>query len=176
MFRLSLVLRKKDETELVLKLPIGFRIMFAVIVAFLLGSMISTGGTSTGSVVLTVLSLLAGLYKELWRFDKRDGVIVHESGLLFPYITRQYKLDDIDYFVLSSSKTYRPSVDSKSEVRFGPTMGGQRRRTTMTSFGLVTKDGKAHTIELRKSRADEAITDNVQEISDFCEIPVKFQE
>ena len=70
MFKLSLVLQKKDENELVLTLATGFRIMFAVIVVFLVGSMISTDGVSAGSVILTVLSLLAGLYQERWSFSK----------------------------------------------------------------------------------------------------------
>ena len=87
MFRLSLVLREKSDTELLLTLTTGFRLMFAAIVVFLVSSMISTGGLSAGSVILTSLSLLAGLYKEQWSFSKADREIEHQSGLLFPYAT-----------------------------------------------------------------------------------------
>ena len=176
MFKLSLMLQRNNDDELLLRLPIGFRLMFAVIVTFLLGSMIGTGGVSAGSIILTVLSILAGLYKEQWRFNREEGAIEHRSGLLFPYITRQFSFDDIDHFVLSRSKSYRPAVARGHRDGFNQTAGSQRRGTSMTSFGLITKEGKARTIEIRKSRNTETMEGNVQEISSFCEIPVKFQE
>ena len=176
MFKLSLVLQKKTDNELVLRLPIGFRLLFAVIVTFLAGSMIGTGSVSPASIILTVLSALAGLYKEQWRFDRESGAIEHQSGLLFPYITRLFTFDDIDQFVLSSSKSYRPAINRRQRDGYGQEQDSQRRGTSMTSFGLITKKGKAHTIEIRKSRSNELMEDNVRVISEFCDIPLKVQE
>jgi hypothetical protein len=176
MFRLSLVLRKKNENELVLTLPPGFRIMFAVIVVFLAGSMISTGGVSAGSVTLTVLSLLAGLYKERWSFAKEARIIEHQTGLLFPFLTKSFEMDEVETFILSRSATWRPPAGRIRKSKYDDAAQPQRKATAMSSFGLITKDGKAHTIEIRKSRTNEIMEDNAQEIAEFCGIPFKLQE
>ncbi len=176
MFKLSLVLQKKDENELVLTLATGFRIMFAVIVVFLVGSMISTDGVSAGSVILTVLSLLAGLYKERWSFSKDSRRIEHQTGLLFPFLTKSFEFDGVEKFVLSRSATWLPPIGRIGTNKVAEDDQAQRRGTSMTSFGLITKDGKAHTIEIRKSRTNETMADNARRIADFCAIPLALQE
>ena len=176
MFRLSLVLRKDNENELVLTLPTGFRIMFAVIVVFLGGSMISTGGVSAGSVTLTALSLLAGLYKERWSFSKETKMIEHRTGLLFAFLTKSFEIDSVETFVFSLSETWRPPAGRIMKNRSAYGTEPQRKATSMASFGLITKDGKVQTIEIRKSRTNELMEENARQIADFCGVPLKHQE
>jgi len=176
MFRLTLILRKNADGDLMLTLPTGFRLLFAVIVVFLVASMISTGNLSAGSVVLSVLSLFAGLYKEQWRFSKDTRLIVHQSGLLYPYITKSVSFDSIETFVLSYGASWRGAMRRRGKQDFDDTLQNQRRGSTMTSFGFVTVEGRAQTIEIRKSRAHEQMEEEVQQIADYCGIPVKIQE
>ena len=179
MFRLYLVLRKKNEDEIELHLPIGFRIMFLAIVVFLVASMVSTGSSSTIAIILTIFSVLAGLYKEQWSFNKAAGVIEHQSGLLFPYRSKQLNMSDVDSFVLSftagaSRESYLNQDDRKQD--FSTKADFKAKMKSVISFGLMAKDGKAQTIEIRRTRTTREMEENAQQIAEFCSIPINIQE
>lgn len=176
MFKLSLILQQKSENELILRLPVGFRLLFIIILAFLVSSMITSGGISAGSLVLAILSILAGLYKEQWRFLKKERIIEHQSGLLFPYITKRVSFDEVDHLILSYSANPRPIRKRSLGDSFDESVDRHAKHGSITSFGFKNSSGKASTIEIRKSRSTTALEDNVQKIADFCEIPVKIQE
>ena len=179
MFQLYLVLQKRTDDEIELHLPMGFRIMFLAIVIFLLASMISTGSSSTIAIVLTVFSVLAGLYKEQWNFNRATGVIEHQSGLLFPYRSKMLNISDVDSFILSYAGGASRDTLLNQENRkmdFGLKPDHRSRMKSVVSFGLMTKDGKAQTIEIRRTRTIQEIEDNAHQIADFCSIPIDVQK
>ncbi|MAG13159.1 MAG: hypothetical protein CMN78_01035 [Spirochaetales bacterium] len=179
MFRLYLALRKKNDNEIELHLPIGFRIMFLAIVIFLVASMVSTGSSSTMALILTAFSVLAGLYKEQWSFNRATGVIEHQSGLLFPYRSKKLNMSDVESFILSyTSGASRESIldqDSR-KVDYDTKLNHRAKMKSVISFGLMTKSGTAQTIEIRRTRTTDDIEENAQNIADFCSIPIEIQQ
>ena len=176
MLSLTLTLKRINDHELVLRLPLGFRVIFGVIVVILLSSMIASGSTAPGPVVLLILSILSGLYKEEWRFQKDRRIVEHRSGLLFPYVTKRFSFEEIDHFALSLNTRASQTAKPPKKETMKSLLGGRRQPSSMGSFGLVKPDGKAHTIEIRKSKSIDEFSKNAQEIADFCEISLKLQE
>ena len=164
MFRLNLVLRTQDEDTLLLVLPGRFRIMFAVIAAITIASMITIGEISTFPAVIAVVCLAVCLYEERWVFDRQNGIVRHRVGLLVAAKNSSFALDAIEEFRLVG---YRSEPDGGSSF--------MRRRVAMGSlvvFALGTSDGKQHTIELRKNRYNRELLENAQAVATHCGKPL----
>jgi len=98
---LPLVLVRRADGVLVYRIPLWFRAVMGLILAAVTGGMF-VGGGAPGPVgwVVTLLLLLALLYRETWIIDAKGGEIRHRFGLLVASKKIAIALSDVNCFRL----------------------------------------------------------------------------
>ena len=161
MFRLHLVLSERSESVLELRLPSSFRIAFLVIAAILIASMATLEVITAVPLIITAITVLAGLYEERWQFDREAGAIVHRYGLIVLAKRSVVSFDEIDTFILSNLR------EIPDEGPFSARRGVAMR--SLVSFQLLTTDGKYRTVEIRANRHNDSLKENAERIAEFCD-------
>jgi len=168
MFKLHLVLRERSDTAIELTLPPSFRIAFGVIAAILLGSMASLEVITPVPVIITVITILAGLYEERWRFDRETRTIVHRYGLVILAKRAVVDFDDVEGFALSNLR------EIPDDGAFSARRSVALR--SLVSFQILTNDGKYRTVEIRANRHNDTLKENAERIAEFCNANLEFSD
>jgi len=160
MFRLHLVLSERSESLLELRLPATFRIAFLIIAVILIASMATLEVVTPVPLIITAITVLAGLYEERWQFDREAGTVVHRYGLIILAKQSVVPFDQIDTFVLSNLR------EIPDEGPFSARRSVALR--SLVSFQLLTTDGKYRTVEIRPNRHNDSLKQNAERIAEFC--------
>ncbi len=122
---LDLSLIKKSDDVLALSFPIKFRIVLGALIPgmiflFVLDRIGSNETIGTFIYILGGISLLAGLYYEVWYFNREKQAVIRHIGLLFFFSKSEISLIDVDRFEIvefgqrvSLWKTYDTTKQSK---------------------------------------------------------------
>ena len=165
MFRLQLILIKRSDEILELKLPLSFRITFGIISGILLANMASLSSFGAVPIVVTAITAIAALYEERWTFDREKKIVVHKYGLLFLAHTKTVEFSEIDRMILSNFR-------EKKEDGGMPT-----RRTvalrSLVSFHILTRSDRHLTVEIRNNRHNQSLKENAEHLAEFCEIELE---
>jgi len=166
MFRITLNPVFKGDDILILTPSALFRILFAIIFAILWSGMtaFSEGSIPLFGLIIMGVALIAIVYEERWIFDRNQKTIEFRMGLLFLNRKVKYSFNDIEEFsfvTLQQGKIIDPALET---ARFG---------SRYTLFGLVTKTGDKRSIEMLKSRLAPGLKQKADQVSRFCEIPLR---
>jgi hypothetical protein len=168
--KLNFVMERADEQTLVLRLGIGFRIVF-----FLLAGLVAYGSHLNGVFDrlrpalfpggIMLLFLLIALYQELWRFSRREGRIVHAHGLLL--FTR--------YYVYPLERVAAIEFRGFRRGGTGPDNLGQDRRffqKDLTRLSIVLKDGERKDVRIEDRKSLDVVLAQGEEIARFLGLPL----
>ncbi len=126
MFELRLLLVKGENGAFTLRFSRILRGLFLGIAAVLVAAMAMSGGVSVPGLVLALISLAGGLFKERWVWNPTSGTLTHFSGL-WPIIKRQvYIAEQIMSLELRRFARGRPANQGQAakKSRFAPRMIG----------------------------------------------------
>ncbi len=164
-------MKRLSETRIELVLPIGFRIIFGIIVVILVSSMIAVGSGGVLPIIITVVAAIAGLYEERWVFDAGSGIVEHSYGV-YPIVRKKtIDTDNVETLVISNYKEI-PEADDDGR-------GSGKRWTmqrTLASFQLVRSDAKAMTIEIRNNKSSREMKDNADSIASLIGKPLEMRD
>jgi hypothetical protein len=159
---LSFILKKKGDDELSLRLPWGFRAVFAFLAALLLGSIIVAEDGQPGflSPLLILLFLTISLYEESWVFDRRAGLVRHLHGLLPLKKCNITPVEDIEALAVRAFRT--GSIAAVEKKRFF--------QRDLVKLSLVLRDSSCRDIEIIEAKHDHALRQRAESIARFMDI------
>ena len=164
MFYITLAVFPRGDNRLILAPKGFFRIGFALICGILLAG-IGTNPPGTVPVVgilILILSVLGVFYEERWIFDRGEGMIEFRMGLLFLNKKRRYPFKEVEAFTFVTLHGGK-EIDPEKETP------GRGARYSL--FGLFTKGGEKHNIEMIKSRLAPGLLEKAQTVSRFLRHP-----
>lgn len=166
MLKLHLVLYTRSDDMVELALPMSFRVTFGIISVVLIAAILSFGMITVVPMVVTAITVLAGLYEERWIFDRARGTVTHRYGLVFLAGKHETSFDEIESFILSN---FREVPD---EQLFSSKRTLALRSLVSLQMGL--KGGRSRTIEIRANRHNSTLKESAERISQFCGIPLEY--
>jgi len=107
-FRLQL--KHRPDGRLVFTIPVGYKLLLLVIGLLILISLLVTREEGGGSIfirentiplIICLISLLGAAYHECWIFDKAEGRVIHENGLIALHGSKVYGFEDLDRIEVS---------------------------------------------------------------------------
>ena len=110
---IPLSLKKTADGRLVYGIPLWYRIMTGIMIALILGGMLTTAG-SPGLIawLILVLLVLGALYEEVWIVDPKARTVRHLGGLWPIARALVVNFDDVEEFALGClCPRHRPRID-----------------------------------------------------------------
>ena len=158
-------LKKSSGTRLTYATPLGFRILFLAIAAFLT---LSAGAAAEEPfyewppVLLGIILIcaLAAAYLERWTFDQDTGVVERNVGLLFWHSRNQTALSDLHCVSLTE-----PGLAYNERPQM---MRALSRRTAV--LALVDRAGKTLPLDLVKGSTIQQARQLAARVAEFCGI------
>ncbi len=164
MLNISLRLQHLTSDVLLLRLPHIFRVFFGILTVILIYGLFTSEDVPILPAIILLISVLALLYDERWRFDRARGVVEWRIGLVGLVKPGSVQLDEVERFVLGElTKGAVPGgVEGRSRLV-------QRRYVHLT---MTTKSGDEYDIERRAARSGENLQTIAREVARFCERPL----
>ena len=162
-------LRERGEDKLIYSTPLGFRIIFLVIAAFIVFSVLSASegplfSRFNGvSIFIVLICLVAALYLERWIFDKEANSFERNVGVLFFYSRKSVPLDSLRRVVL-----YEPGLKFAERPAYSRWM---TRKAALVS--VVDEDGTFYKLDMVKGGAVNQGRRIAETLSIFCGIPLE---
>lgn len=164
MLNISLRARHIGSEVLLLRLPHTFRIFFALLAAILLYGIFAGEGGGVVPVILLVISALALVYDERWRFDRARGVVEWRIGLMGLVRPGKVPMESLERFTIGEMMKGAVPGAQEGKSRFF-----QRRYVHLT---MTTTEGHEYDIERRAARSGENLHEIAREVARFCERPL----
>jgi hypothetical protein len=142
-----------------------FRLFFLSLTVFLAVFLLidlkeHPGDGFIGPLILILILLLAGSYKEEWIFDRQQKTVESRFGLIFLYQRKVIALEEIEAFLISEFiKGHQFMVEPEKRRFF---------QIAFSKFSLVTKEGMVKDIEIIKSRFKKELEKKGEQIAEFC--------
>ncbi len=164
-------LQELSDRRIVLRIPVGFKLLLLGIAVIIFSSIIftSAGGrmfdrANTLPLLLCAFSLLAAAYQEQWIFDRDNDLLKSQFGIFPLFRTKRIKISELE--VVSLNRFVRGNLP--------PTSGGKRRmlQRDLLSLTLVRRDGQIIRIETYRAFEQEKIKQMAGRIADYCGIPL----
>jgi hypothetical protein len=99
---IRLRLYRKNESVLSLRLPVAFRIAFALMGVVIAAATFAFGNPPPLGIAICALWLVATVYDERWTFDAASGTAVFRFGTLPIALKKTWKIDGIESFGIES--------------------------------------------------------------------------
>ena len=163
MLKLTFHLKKSSDTVMELRLSWGFRFVFLVLFALIVGSIyiqVQDGAAesiSLFSYILLGAFSLAAVYDERWIFDCHRGVVVQAHGLLFLHKRSEYRSEEISHLEIT-------------EFRKGSIREDEKRRffqRDLLRLSLVLKEAGFKDIEITEKKNMAALQSKAATLADF---------
>jgi hypothetical protein len=171
-FRLRL--KKLSDGRLMFSIPVRYKILLLGIGLLILVSLIVTRAEGGGSIfirqnaiplIICFLSLMGAAYHECWIFDKNQGQIIHQNGLIVFHSNHSYRIEDFKQIEVSrmgmAGRNETSNLTAKMPVR------------RIWALSIIEKTGKVRTIEiyrrLQLSRAER----DASTLSDYCDLSLR---
>jgi len=171
-FRLQL--KPRPDGRLMFTIPVGYKLLLLFIGLLILISLIVTREEGGGSIfirentiplIICLISILGAAYHERWIFDKEQGQIIHQNGLIALHSNKVYRFSDFERIEVS-----RFGMVGKNETK---NLTGKMLFRQVWALSILEKTGKIHTIETFRrsqlSRAERA----ANTISDYCDLALR---
>lgn len=190
MFKLNLILRRKNDNVMIFSPAPWFRILFLFLTAIITTGIITVSSDdSSGNfilpIIIAVLCIAAALYEESWCFDKEKLIITSKSGFIFIHKTKIYSFAEVQNLKLTFFLRGAES-DGTADHEINLSRPFSRENTAEVSgrgpkiihpkyhqeIRLELKSGKQVKIESIDSRGKEALSKKVKVLSSFCGIPL----
>ena len=156
------ILKNNGPEKLVYATSLGFRLVFVVIMVFML---FVTNYANVLQLIFIVICILGATFLERFIFDRAENTFEVNIGLLFLYSTRKIKLDELKQIVL------RESGIKETNKPWGRIISGQ-----VISISVVDKTGKVFSIDRARGSRVRELREFAARISDFCDIPINDRE
>jgi hypothetical protein len=196
MMQMQLVLDKKSDSLLYVRLSIGYRVVFFIISLALVLGMVSLETYSWLALLVLGICLFALLYNERWIFDTGEGYVEHHFGLIFLYKKSRFDLADVvavevekidrgkpmNKSMVSGSVTGRGEREEKREDGTAEDSGSTpgialpRKRSFLspaffTRLILILKSDKPKSLETIKTRDPRDLVHKGEALADFLDLP-----
>jgi len=187
LFKLNLVLHRKNDNTMIFSPAPWFRILFlflavVVIIGIFTTSEDEEGGNWVPVIVITVC-IAAALYEESWRFDRSKRIIISKTGIIFLHKTKTWSFAEIANFELMVFLRGAES-DGSADHEINLSKPFSRENTDEISgrgikiihrkyhqeLRLSLKSGDRITIESIDSRNTEGLLKKANTLSEFCGI------
>lgn len=164
MLNISLRVHHPSSDVLLLRLPHTFRIFFGILTIILIYGIFTSESVPILPAIILLISVLALLYDERWRFDRTRGVVEWRIGLMGLVKPGSVDLEQVDRFVLG-------------ELTKGALPGGTEGRSRLVQrryvhLTMTTTEGDEYDIERRAARSGENLQTIAREVARFCERPL----
>ena len=188
MFRLNLVLRRKNDDILIFSPAPWFRILFLFLAAIIITGIVTVAAEDPGGnfilpIIISACCLLAAMYEESWTFNKKEQHITFRTGLIIFNKSAVYRFNEVQNLELAVFLRGAES-DGKADHEINLNRPFSRENTGEVSgrgpkiihpkyhqeIKLVLKSGKTSTIESIDSRGTEALSSKAAVLSDFTGI------
>ncbi|MEN6476974.1 MAG: hypothetical protein ABFC75_03150 [Rectinema sp.] len=162
-------MKKFTDGRVTYGIPLWYRIMMAVMIAAIGGSMTMTGeAPGVAAWIMLAILALGLLYEERWDVDPKAGTIQHRGGLLIATKRTVIEFDRIEGFALTAlAKGTVPGGESdrkQSREAFAQMNGHEEIQTKTNFFGkfgakrsfinlvLSTNDGSEYLVDTCQAR------------------------
>jgi hypothetical protein len=143
MIGFPLQLKHRPDGRLVFTIPVGYKLLLLVIGLLILISLLVTREEGGGSIfirentiplIICLISLLGAAYHECWIFDKAEGRVIHENGLIAIHGSKVYGFEDLDR--IEVSRFVKGKAGSTQQV------GRSLAFRPIITLSLETRDGR----------------------------------
>jgi hypothetical protein len=165
MFHLQFVLVEPEKGVLVLRLPLGHRIVFGGVAGVLVISMAATASFPVVGIVLVLVCAAAALFEDRWVFDRNAEKVAHSIGLLMAARRREWDRSDIAGLRIAGFKER-----SEQTERF---MQRQVAASSLVVLSLELESGEERTVEIRKNRHNAGLKENASRIAELLGMPLR---
>ena len=168
-FRLQL--KKLSDGRLILTIPVGYKILLLGIGLLILISLIVTRAEGGGGIfirkntiplIICLVSLLGAAYHERWIFDRPDGRVIHQNGLIVFHSNKVYGIEDLD------------RVEVSQFIRGGPGSAKLSKRNVfirpLLSLSLCRKNGDVYRLEIYSRFQGSRAENTARAIAEYCGI------
>lgn len=164
-------LQELGDRRLVLRIPLGFKLLLLGIAVIIFSSIAFTSAGSrifdrsnTLPLLLCAFSLLAAAYQEQWIFDRENDLLRSRFGVFPLFRTKRIKISELE--AVSLNRFVRGNLP--------PTSGGKRRmlQRDLLSLTLIRRDGRILRMETYRTFEQEKIKQMAGRIADYCGIPL----
>ncbi len=173
-FRLQL--KKLSDGRLIFTIPAGYKILLLLIGLLILISLIVTREQGAGSIfirentiplIIGLVSLLGAAYHERWIFDRDQGRIIHQNGLIVFHSNKVYGIADLDRVEVSQFVRGKagPGAQAKRSIAFRP----------IITLSLHTRDGRCLRLENYRSSHRRQVEATARSIAEHCGISYENQ-
>ncbi|MGC9311428.1 MAG: hypothetical protein ACP5IA_01950 [Sediminispirochaetaceae bacterium] len=168
MLKLTFYLKQVNEDELALRLFWGFRAVFLVLFALVVGSVLVEDGTAGGAaagvsplaVILLIVFALIAVYDERWTFIRSEGRVVHAHGILVIHKRTSYAVSEISG--LEVTKFRKGSVGGEEKRRFF--------QRDLLRFSVIFAETGYKDIEITEARNKTDLQGKAAAIADFMNL------
>ncbi len=178
MFKLNLVIRRKNEDIMIFSPSPLFRVLFLIVAAVMIsGMVISVIDDNKGSFILpciiAAICIIAAFYEESWTFDKKDCVITRKTGLLFFHKMKKIPFKEIDALELTvlirGGRIVNPEAPDSDTDELKP--DSPRKKTNKKYYQILQlnlKSGENIIMETFEGYNTDNIIKKAWILSDFC--------
>ncbi len=160
----NLKLNRKTDDLIILSIPLLSRFPIFFFTALILGTMIFDREVTLIPLIIFLILLFSGCYKESWIFDRKNQRVTYGFGLLFLYKKTVISFDLIENFkvegFVKGSLTKKPSEEISLKKNIF--------QKEFFKFSLMNKNIGELTIDTEKGRNKDRLCLNAEDISRFC--------
>ena len=167
-FALRLTLRRLRDGRLALSVPLAWRLLLAVIAAFVLFALLATAPAAElfsvrnlAPLLFALFALLGAAYEERWVFDRRRDLLLRRQGLWLLCRSRR--------FALSGLK----QVGLEQVVRGRPQDSSGRSRRALVILQLVDAEDRVFRLEQFNAALRPKAREQALAIASYCGIPFR---
>jgi hypothetical protein len=167
---IRLRLYKKGDSRIVLRLPVSFRIVFALMGVVIAVATFAFGDPPPLGIAICVLWLIATVYDERWSFDTASGRAVFRFGTLPIALKKTYRIEGIRSFGIES---FSKGSLTGSPVKATDAEESKHRfmRKRFSSLYMILATDEKVCIETVDAKRQAELQKAIEDLSELCDKP-----